>query len=54
MLILNLNFQPLKHPVKKDTAMPGSRTIGLPAIGLTSPQPHLLGGLARELILREN
>ena len=50
-LILNLDFQPRKHPVKKDFAMPGSQTTGLPAIGLASLQPQLLRGLARELIL---
>ena len=49
--ILNLDFQPLKHSVKKDTAMPGNQTIGLPAIGLTSPWLQLLCGLARKLIL---
>ena len=31
VLILNLDFQPRKHPVKKDTAMPGNQTIGIPA-----------------------
>ena len=51
VLILNLDIQPRKHPVKKDVAMPGNRTIGLPAIGLTIPQPQLLGGFARELIM---
>ena len=51
VLILNLDFQLWKHPVKKDMAIPGNRTIGLPAIGLTISQPQLLGGLARELIL---
>ena len=51
VLILNLDIQPRKHKVKKDMVMPGNRTIGLPAIFLTIPQPQLLGGLARELIL---
>ena len=51
VLIFNLDFQPPTHPVKKDMAMPGNQTIGLPAIGLTIPQLQLLGGLARELIL---
>ena len=51
VVILNLDFQPRKHPVKKDIAMSGNWTIGIPAIGLTSPQLQLLGGLARELIL---
>ena len=35
--ILDLDFQPLKHPMKKDMAMFGNRTTGLPAIGLTIP-----------------
>ena len=46
-LILNPDFQPLKHPVKKDMAMPGNRTTGLPATGLTSSGLQLLGGIAR-------
>ena len=29
VLILNLDFQPQKHPVKKDMAMPGNQTIGI-------------------------
>ena len=37
--------------MKKNMAILGNLTIGLPAIGLTIPQPQLLGGLARELIL---
>ena len=49
--ILNPDFQLLKHPMKKDMAMPGSRTVGLPAIGLTSPGLQLLGGFARKLVL---
>ena len=49
VLILNLDFQLWKHPVNKDMAIPGNRTIGLPAIGLTIPQPQLLG--AAELCL---
>ena len=36
-LILNPDFQPLKHPLKKNMATLGNRTTGLPAIGLTSP-----------------
>ena len=48
-LILNPDFQPLKHPIKKDIR-PGNRTIGLPVIGLTSPGLQLLG-FARKLIL---
>ena len=52
-LIPNPDFQPLKYPVKKDVAMPGNRTIGLPAIGLTSPGLQLLGGFARKLTLHE-
>ena len=35
--ILNSDFHPLKHPVRKDMAMLGNRTTGLAAIGLTSP-----------------
>ena len=50
-LILNPDFQPLKHPMKKDMAMSGNRTAGLPAIGLTSPGLQLLGGSARKLTL---
>ena len=50
-LILNLDFQPRKDPVKKDMAMPRNQTTGLPAIVLTIPQLQLLGGLVRELIL---
>ena len=38
-LILNLDFQPRKHPVKKDFAVLGSQTTGLPAFGLASLQP---------------
>ena len=44
-------LQPLKHPVKKDMVMPEYQMTVLPAISFTSPQPQLLGGLARELIL---
>ena len=43
VLILNLDVQLWKHPVNKDMAIPGNRTMGLPAIGLTIPQPQLLG-----------
>ena len=28
--ITNLDFQPRKHPVKKDMANPGNQTIGIP------------------------
>ena len=31
VLILNLDFQPQKHPVKKDMVMPVNQTIGIPA-----------------------
>ena len=31
VLICNLDFQPRKHPVKKDMAIPGNQTIGIPA-----------------------
>ena len=51
VLILILDFRPLDHQVKKDMAMLGNQTIGLPAIGLTIPQSQLRGGLAWELIL---
>ena len=50
-LIFNPDFQPLKHPMKKDMAMPGNRTTGLPAIGLTSPGLQLLGGFTRKVTL---
>ena len=46
VLILILDFRPLDHQVKKDMAMLGNQTIGLPAIGLTIPQSQLRGGLA--------
>ena len=46
VLILNLDVQPRKTPVKQDMAMPGNQTIGLAAIGLTIPQVQLLGSLA--------
>ena len=46
VLILNLDFQPRKTPVKQDMAMPGNQTTGLPAIGLTIPHLQLLGSLA--------
>ena len=52
VLLVNLDFQPRKHPVKKDMAMPGNQTIGLPASGLTILVLWLLHVLARELILR--
>ena len=44
-LILNLDFQPLKHPMQKDMATHGNRTTSLPAIALTSPGLQLLGDL---------
>ena len=50
--ILNPDSQPLKHPMKKDMAIPGNRMTGLPASGLTILVLQLLGGLARELTLR--
>ena len=31
VLICNLDFQPRKHPAKKDMAIPGNQTIGIPA-----------------------
>ena len=30
VLFFYLDFQPLKHPVKKDMAIPGNQTIGIP------------------------
>ena len=50
-LILNPDFQPQKHPTKKDTAMPGNQTIGLPAMGLTIPGLQIFGGFAQKLTL---
>ena len=50
-LILNPDFQPQKHPTKKDTAMLGNETIGLPAMGLTIPGLQILGGFAQKLTL---
>ena len=44
----NPDFQPRKHPVKKDMVMPGNQTNGLPA-ELTIPQLQLLCGLAGTL-----
>ena len=49
VLILKLVFQTRKHPVKKDMAIPGNQTIGIPAI-LTIPQPQLLDGMARDIL----
>ena len=51
ILILKTDFQPLKHPMKKDMVIPGNRMIGLPAGGLTILGPQLLDGLARRLTL---
>ena len=50
-LFFNPDFQPQKHPTKKDMAAPGNQTIGLPAIGLTIPGLQMLGGSAQRLIL---
>ena len=36
--------------MKKDMAIPGNRTTGTPAVGLTIPQLQLLGGLARDIL----
>ena len=49
--ILNPDFQPLQHPMKKDMAMTGNRMMGLPASGLTILGLQLLGGIVRKLIL---
>ena len=43
----NPDFQPLKNPMKKDMAMPGNRTIGLPVFGLTIPGLQMLDGSAQ-------
>ena len=46
--ILNQNFQPQKHPVKKDMALPGNLTIGIPVqlmIPQIQPQEELLHGM---------
>ena len=51
-LLLNLDFQPWKHRVKKELAMPGNQTIGLPASGLTILVVQLLDVFARQLVLR--
>ena len=47
--ILNQNFQPRKHPVKKDMAIPGNQTNGVP-VYLIIPQPQLLDGVARDIV----
>ena len=44
-LMLNLDFQLPKHPVKKVMAILWNQTTGLPAVRLTIPQPQLLGVL---------
>ena len=51
MPVLNQDFQPQKHFVKKDMVILANQTINSPAIGLTIPQHQLLDGLVRELIL---
>ena len=48
---LNPHCQPQKHPMKKDMAAPGNKTICLPVIGLTVPGLQMLGGSAQRLIL---
>ena len=50
-LIFHPDFQPLKHPTKKDTAMLGNQMIDLPAMGLTIPGLQILGGFAQKLTL---
>ena len=52
VFILNPDSQPLKHPMKKDMAIPGNRMTGLSASGSTILRLQLLDGLARELTLR--
>ena len=49
VLIFNLDFRPLKHPVKKDIAVPGNQTIGIPS-QLTIHQLQLLHGMARDIL----
>ena len=37
VLILNLDFQPLEHPVKKDMAIPGNQAIGISTLLMIPP-----------------
>ena len=48
---LNPDCQPQKHPMKKDMAMPGNQTIGLPVTGLKIPGLWMHGGSAQKLML---
>ena len=49
VLILNLDRQPREHPVKKDMAILGNQTIGIPAL-LSIPLVQLLHGMARDIL----
>ena len=49
VLILNLDFMPLKRPVKKNMAILGNQTIGIPAL-LKIPLIRLLHGMARDFL----
>ena len=52
-LILNLDFQPQKHQVKKEMTGPANQTYGIPA-SLTFPQTQFLSetlhGVARDIL----
>ena len=50
-LILNPDFQPLKHLKKKDIATPRNLMIGLPVSGFMILGLQLQDGKAREIIL---
>ena len=52
-LILNTDFQPLKHLKKKDIPTPGNLMTGLPVSGLTSLGLQLQDGTMREIIVHE-
>ena len=53
MPILNLDFHLRKHPVKKDMALLGKQTVGIPVL-LTIPLDQvfveLLHGIARDIL----
>ena len=49
VLILNFDFQSLKHPVKKNKDIPENQTIGIPAF-LAIPLVQLLHGMARDIL----
>ena len=53
MLVLNQDFQPQKHPVKKDIVISGNLTIGIPVslmIPQVQPQKELLHGMERDTL----